>query len=189
MMLRVLASPVREGREGAQAAEPADDRVGATRPEERAMPAIVLNDEHAHHESPSRYGEGQHEPRRNAARDVHGGAAREKGTERCCKLQEALPPGRMRERGGGCTQLGLYRIRGRTRLHEHLRPSPRCKDKLYLGLDSVGTRDHMKLVDTRTSDLVRARRQCSAARSTTLDPESQCNFDGLQRASACSNAE
>ena len=63
MMLRMLASPARKGGEGAQAAQPADDRIGPAGGEERAVSAIVLNDEHAHHERAGRHGERKGKPR------------------------------------------------------------------------------------------------------------------------------
>ena len=106
-MQAVLAAPVGEGRERDEAARPSDDHVGAPRGEERAVPAIVLDDEDAHQQRAGRHGERKREQIGVREDEVHRHTAGEEGTERGEELQCAFPPFGARERGRSLSYLGV----------------------------------------------------------------------------------
>ena len=117
MMERVLATPAQEGREGTQAAQPANEGVGPAGCEKRAVAAVVLDNEDPHHERARGYGECQGEPDRNAEGEMHRHTSCQERTKRRDELDDAPPGNRPCERAGRAAQLDIGRGRGGLRLH------------------------------------------------------------------------
>ena len=89
VMSCMLPAPEGVRRQRHQAAQDADQVVRASRLEERAMPAIVLNDEDADEKAGGDYRHWQRHPQRNREAQVHRGTAGEKPAERGRKLRQA----------------------------------------------------------------------------------------------------
>ena len=85
----MLPPPESVGRQRHQAAKNADNVVGALRPEEGAMTAIMLNDEDAHEEPGGEHRQRQRHPQRYSETQIHRGAGGDKSAHRCRQLAEA----------------------------------------------------------------------------------------------------
>ena len=87
VMQAVLAAQLANGVSVIRLHSPADQRIGAPRGEERAVAAIVLNDEDAHQQRAGRQREREREPRRQRVDQIHRHAAGEEGTERGAQVE------------------------------------------------------------------------------------------------------
>src|SRR5215831_19207528 len=85
----VLPTPEGIGRQRHHTAQAADQLVCPSRYEERAVSAIMLNNENADEKSRREYRYWQRDPKRNCQAQVHCGAGGDKPAERCRELSEA----------------------------------------------------------------------------------------------------
>src|SRR6516225_6293530 len=85
----VLPTPEGIGRQRHHAAQAADQLVCPSRYEERAVSAIMLNNENADEKSRREHRYWQRDPKRNSQAQVHYGAGGDKSAERCRELSEA----------------------------------------------------------------------------------------------------
>jgi hypothetical protein len=85
----VLPTPEGVGRQRHQAAQPADQLVCPSRPEERAVSAIMLDDENADEKAGGERRHWQCDPKRNGQAQIHCCAGGEKPAERRRELSEA----------------------------------------------------------------------------------------------------
>src|SRR5690348_11613084 len=91
MVAGMLPSPKRIRRQCQEAAQGAEYVVGATGPEERAVPAIVLNNEDPHQKSSSQYRHRQSNPKRPTKTEIHHRGGHKEAAERRRDLPEASP--------------------------------------------------------------------------------------------------
>ena len=89
MMTGVLAAPIRVWRQRQDAAQPADQIVRPARFEERAVPAIVLDDEDAHEQRARRHCKQQRDKLGELQRPVHQRAGANKQTDGAQELEHA----------------------------------------------------------------------------------------------------
>ena len=88
-MPAVLPPPESIGRQGHQAAQTADQLVCPSRFEERAVSAIMLDNENTNEKPGGERRHWQRDPKRNGQAQVHCGAGGEKPAERRRELSEA----------------------------------------------------------------------------------------------------
>src|SRR5579862_5187755 len=123
----MLAAPEGIGRQRHQAAQAAEEVVGAARAEERAVPAIMLDDEDADEKAGGEQRQRQGDPDGKPQTQIHCGAGRQKPAERGCDLHTAAGEARSLERGQCGENLG-HSCPPRTRRRRNLGSA--CSDQL-----------------------------------------------------------
>jgi hypothetical protein len=116
-MQAVLAPPVGERRQRDEAAQSPGQPVGPARREERAVAAIVLDDEDADQKGTRRHGEGKSQWIRDREDEIHRHARGDEWTERSQELQHALLTDRLCK--GGCRPAYLGHRAGRNPVLVH----------------------------------------------------------------------
>ncbi|MGF6227749.1 hypothetical protein QFZ27_001704 [Inquilinus ginsengisoli] len=121
----MLAAPVREGREGDQAAQAAEHQVGAARGEERRVPAIMLDEEEAHGEAGRDHRQPEGQPVRHPQAGIHRGADRDEAGQCRGQLPDRPRQARRPETGhlGSQRRIGVDQVSIRFTLSSQWRPS------------------------------------------------------------------
>jgi hypothetical protein len=111
MVNRMLMPPVRVGCHGDQAAKPPQPLICSSAAEERAVAAIMLNDEDPHDQSGSRNGQRQTAPRTDVQHPVHRRDQAEKEKESGRHLAQTAAKQRRLMRQEDCAESALVRVR------------------------------------------------------------------------------
>jgi hypothetical protein len=105
VMHAVLAAPIGVGRERAEAAQSPGEGIGASRGEERAVPAIVLDNEDAYQQRAGRQRKGEGKQVGDRQNNIHRHAPGDERTYGSQKLQHRLARNGMREGGSSLSNL------------------------------------------------------------------------------------